>query len=221
MEKSKQLKKILLFKGLDQKDMMDIASMSQMCSFDKGEILYRPGETGEVLFILKEGRVRIFRLSPSGKEITLADAGPGSIFGEMTLLGKSMQDTFAEAAQGSLICKIRSKDLEQILTKKPDIALRLLRIIGQRMQLLENRLYNVGLNDVSHRLADIILELTDNSSENGDIYYTHDELSKMIGASRESVTLSLGQFKESGWISTANRKIKVLDISALKDFTNS
>ncbi len=221
MEKSKQLKKILLFKGLDQKDMKDIALMSQMCSFDKGEILYRPGETGEVLFILKEGRVRIFRLSPSGKEITLADAGPGSIFGEMALLGKSMQDTFAEAAQGSLICKIRSQDLEQILTKKPDIALRLLRIIGQRMQLLENRLYNVGLNDVSHRLADIILELTENTSENDNINYTHAELAKMIGASRESVTLSLGQFKESGWISTANRKIKVLELSALKDFTNS
>lgn len=220
--KIEQLKQVILFRGLSQPDIDEIGSLSKMSSCTRGHLLYHPTETGQALFILKEGRVRIFKLSPEGKELTLANIGPGSVFGEMALLGKSMHQSFAQVTENAIICKIRYEDLEQLLAKKPQISLRLLKLIGERNQTLENRLYFTSLNDVPHQVANLLLELME---ENGKpdklLTYSHEELAKMIGTSRESVTLALGNFKDSGWIETSNRQIKINDTDSLRNFTES
>ena len=85
-----------------------------------------------MLFILKEGRVQLYRISPEGKKLVITTLGPHTLFGEMALLGTKMHNTFAEAVDDCLICIMSRTDLERLILSKPQVALRILEITGRR-----------------------------------------------------------------------------------------
>jgi CRP/FNR family cyclic AMP-dependent transcriptional regulator len=99
-----------------------------------GRVFYSPDETGEVLFLLKKGRVNLYRLSPDGKKLILAELGSGAIFGEMSFIGQGMHNTFAESVTDCTICVMSREDIKRIIQENPPIALRFLEAMAQRLQ---------------------------------------------------------------------------------------
>lgn len=91
-----------------------------------GRVFYTPGETGEALFILKKGRVQLYRMSPEGRKLVIARLEPICFFGEMSCVGQGMYNTFAEATEDSLICTMSRHDVERLLLSKPQVAVRIL-----------------------------------------------------------------------------------------------
>src|SRR5260370_15525984 len=88
---------------------------TEMRSCRKGQLLYSQEDRAEVLFLLKRGRVQLYRLTPSGKRLDLAVIAPGAFFGEMPLVGESLRHTFAEATEDSLICVMSRSDIERLM----------------------------------------------------------------------------------------------------------
>lgn len=223
MDKIGFLQQTDIFAGLGRGELDEIVHALTMIDFPKGRTFYRPGEEGEVLFVLKTGRVRIFRLAEDGRELTITELAGGTIFGEMALFGQTMHDSYAQALEDCLICIIKREAAMSILRSKPVVALNLAEVLGKRLLATENRLESLALKDVRRRLATLLLELADASGAVpvGDRRYTHEELAKMIGTSRESVTLALIEFKKRGWLDASKRSLVFTDRAALKQYAGA
>lgn len=208
-----------LFQDLTSREMEELDRMTTMSSVQKGKVFYRPGEMGEVLFLLKNGHVQIYRLSLDGKKLILNTMGPGTIFGEMSLLGQRMHQAFAEALEDCLICVMSRADVSRLLLAHPKVSLRILEVTGRRLSEAESRLEDMAFKGVPARLASLLVRL---SRERGKIIegMTHQELAEMVGTYRETATQILNGYKSQGYIDIARKRITILDIDALQAVAN-
>jgi CRP-like cAMP-binding protein len=114
----------------------------------------------ETLFILKQGRIRIFRVSPDGRTLTTAIVEPGTIFGEMIIVGQQMHDSFAEAMEDVVVCIMTKADVQTLLLGDQRIAARISETLGRRLGALEQRLSDAVFKSVPQRLATTLLTLS-------------------------------------------------------------
>ncbi len=167
-----------------------------------------------MLFLLKKGRVQLYRLSPEGKKLIVATLGPGAIFGEMSLVGQGMYNTFAEAAEDCLLCVMSRTDVENLIVSKPRVALRFIEAIGKRLTEAEARLEATTFKSIPARLASLLLRLAEESGPVVD-GYTHQELAEMLGTYRETTTQTLNDFKAQGLIEIGRKRIELKDPEGL------
>lgn len=210
-----------IFRDLAPRDMAEIERMTAMTTCRRGKVFYTPGETGEVLFVLKRGRVNLFRINPDGKKLVLASVAPGTVFGEMSLVGQGMHDTFAEAAEECTLCVMSRSDVEHLLITKPQVALRLLELLANRLSEVETRLETVAFKSVPARLATEILRLA-KGTPNGRVEgVSHQDLADAVGSYRETVTRILNEFRRDGLIELDRLSIAVKDAESLKALAES
>jgi CRP/FNR family cyclic AMP-dependent transcriptional regulator len=216
--KLRHLVEVTVFRGLSQREMESIDRATTMVSAAKGRIFYRPDEPSEVLFILKEGRVQLYRLTSDGKKLTIAVLGPHSLFGEMAMLGARMNDTFAEALDDCQICVMSHADLERVILADPRVALRMLNNIGNRLSEAETRLEDMAFKSVPARMASLLLRLSEGSGSPAEEVkgYTHLDLAESIGTYRETATQVLNQLKAAGLIEIKRKRIAILDREGLE-----
>ena len=200
--------------------MEEIDRLTAMSTCRRGKVFYTPGETGEVLFILKRGRVNIYRINPDGKKLVIATIGPGTVFGEMSLTGQGMHDTFAEAAEDCTLCVMSRTDVEHLLLSKPRVALRFMELIANRLRELEVRMENVAFKSVSARLATSLLQLAEEGKRNID-GVSHQDLADMVGTYRETVTRILNEFRHEGYIDLSRLQVTILQPQALQAIADS
>jgi CRP/FNR family cyclic AMP-dependent transcriptional regulator len=213
-EKIGYLQKNELFRDLSEPEMQELDRITAMTTCPEGRIFYTPGETGEVLFLLKLGRVQIYRLSPEGKKLVIAALEPGTLFGEMALVGQGMYNTFAEAVEPCTLCAMSRRDVEMLLARFPQVGLRLLEIMGRRLTEAERRLEGMAFKSIPAQLAALLLQLAHNNVVEG---HTHQELAERIGTYRETVTQTLDDFKAQGLIQVQRKQIEIRDAGRLRE----
>jgi CRP-like cAMP-binding protein len=178
-------------------------------------------DTTENLFILKKGRVRIYRQS-DGRELTLSEIEPGTIFGEMALTAQRLRGSYAQALEPSILITMTRADLEHLMLNKPQVGIRITHLLSERLHSYEERMEDLTLKDIHARLANLILLLCEGEGvmTRTDIkiphHYTHERLGTMIGANREAVTRAFGQLQDEGAVELRRRLIHVRDIQALR-----
>ena len=204
-----------IFCDLGQEELMEIAHATTMVTCPTGKIFHSPAERGEVLFILKKGHVQIYRLSDEGRKLVMAALGPGTVFGEMALTGIGMHDTFAEATEDALICILNRRDLEKLLMSKPQVAVRLLDLMGRRLRTAEERLEQTLFHDVPSRLASLLLRLRAESASDV-IDMTHEQLAEHLGVYRETVTAALNNLRKESLLSIARKHVELIDVPGLQ-----
>lgn len=188
----------------------------------RGEIFYTPMDLCETLFVLREGRIRIYKKSPEGREFTLAIVESGTVFGEMVLTGQRMRNSYAEGMEPSEVAAMCRADVERLILEKPRVGLQLVHLLSERLTSYERRMEDLGLKEVPARLASLILALIEAQGiRTADGYkiptrYTHRQLGTMIGANREVVTRAFARLRGIGAIQTKHRYIHVEDIETLK-----
>ncbi len=202
-----------LFRGLPAEEMEAIAGKLPMATCARGQLLYAPGETGEALFILKAGQVRLYRIAADGRKLVLATVGPGTVFGEMAAVGQSMTDSFAEAVDDAVVCIMSRIDIEQVMLEHPSVAVQMVRVLSGRLHEAEKRLEQFAFAPVPERVARLLLTLAHNGEVAG---YSHQELADMIGTSRETVSRAMVELKTAGIVEIDRRCIKLLDMAALQ-----
>lgn len=204
-----------IFCDLEPEAMAAFERQTEMRTCRRGQILYSQEDRAEVLFLLKRGRVQLYRLTPSGKRLELAAIGPGTFFGEMPLIGESLRHTFAEAAEDSLICVMSRHDIEGLMRKRSEVALRMIEVIGRRLALCEARLEEMAYRSVPARIAAVLTRLS--QGHNAEVVsITHQELGDMIGALRESVTKVLDEFQREGLVELGRGRVILRDVSGLQ-----
>ncbi|MBA3753253.1 MAG: Crp/Fnr family transcriptional regulator [Nitrospira sp.] len=171
--------------------------------------------------ILKRGRVKIANTSANGKEVTFDILESGEIFGELDVLEDSPRTTSAEALDDALICVIRREDFDRYLAAHPNVTIKLTKLIGLRLRKIQSRVEDLVFRDVPARLAHLLIELSksDGVKESQGIrlraQLTHQEMANLIGCSRETVSTTLGQFRDDGLIHMDGRPIVILKLDAL------
>lgn len=218
------LSMVEIFRDLDAAEMKHIDQVTTMVSTPRGRVFFNPYESLEVLFILKKGDVSLYRINPEGKKLVLSRLGAGSIFGEMTVMGQRMHGSYAEAASDCLICIMNKSEVEKLLLKNPRIAVRLAESLGHRLAETEARLEDMAFKRVSGRLAALLLRLAGDRDWRGRPVInglTHQQLAEVVGSYRETVTLTLNVFRDSGCISIGRRKVIIVDEHQLAAFAES
>ncbi len=217
-EKIGYLSSIQVFRDLTPGELAEMDRQITMSTCHAGKIFYMPEDSGEVLFLLKKGRVQLYRIAPNGKKLVVATLGPGSIFGEMSMVGQGMHNTFAEAVDECILCVMSRSDVERLVREKPDVAFRFVEAMGERLSQLETRLEDIAFKSIPARLASLLLQIDEEQGGSRVVAgYTHQDFSEMLGTYRETVTQTLNDFKADGLIEIGRKKVTLLDIPALQE----
>lgn len=139
------LSEVEIFSDLSAEEIAAFDRMAPERTFRPGELVFSQSQPVTALFILKRGRVRIFRLTEDGKAMTMAILEAGAVFGEMLLVGQRMYDNYAEAIEDADICQLSVTDVERHLMSDPRIAIRISRHLGEQVVRLEERLTELAL----------------------------------------------------------------------------
>jgi CRP/FNR family transcriptional regulator, cyclic AMP receptor protein len=220
-EKLRYLSELAVFQDLSPREMQELNRITTMSTVQRGRVFYRPEEPGEVMFILKEGRVQLYRISPEGKKLVITTLGPHTLFGEMALLGTKMHNTFAEAIDDCLICVMSRTDLERLILNKPQVALRILEITGKRLRDAEERLENMAFKGIPARLASLLLRLSAEQKSADISGLTHQDLAESVGTYRETATQVLNDLKAQGLIEIGRKRISIVDVDGLTEVAES
>jgi CRP/FNR family cyclic AMP-dependent transcriptional regulator len=215
------LKMVDIFQDLTEQEIEEIDRATTITTGRRGKIFYMPEDTSEVLFLLKEGRVQLYRISPDGKKLVIATVGPGAIFGEMTLIGQGMHNTFAEAVEDCVLLVMSRGDVERLLVTKPKVALRIFEALGNRLRDTEARLEEIAFKGIPARLASLLLHLANEQGSETISGMTHQDLGERIGTYRETTTQTLNSFKAAGLIGIGRKRIEVLDREGLERIAES
>jgi CRP/FNR family cyclic AMP-dependent transcriptional regulator len=211
------LSNIEIFQDLSSNELEEMDRQITMSSCAPGRIFYMPEDSGEVLFLLKKGRVQLYRISPNGKKLVVETLGPGAIFGEMSLVGQGMHNTFAEAVDECLLCVMSRSDVERLMRDKPMVSFRFVEALGDRVASLESRLEEIAFKSIPARLASLLLRLSDEQGEENVISgYTHQDLGEMLGTYRETVTQTLNEFKSDGLVDISRKRVEIRDRNGLE-----
>jgi CRP-like cAMP-binding protein len=206
------LKGTELFRDFTPEQLEPFHHTIQMATCRAGHVFYRPGETGEVMFLLKEGAAQLYRLAPDGRKFVFADVPASSIFGEMACIGQAMYECFAEATTDAVICTLNRSDVQRLILAYPQFALRLLETIGRRMVDAERQLEALAFKTVVPRLADYLRREARGGVLEG---LSHQDIAERLGVHRETATYALNELKAAGAIEIGRRRIVVLDDEGL------
>ncbi len=215
------LSELEIFQGLSPREIQEIDRITTISQVQKGKVFFRPEETGEVLFILKTGKVQLYRISAEGKKLVITTLGPGTLFGEMALLGQQMHNTFAEASEDCQICVMSRTDLERLFLGKPHVALRVLEITGRRLREAEKRLEDMAFKGIPARLASLLLQVRSEQASDDITGLTHQDLAETVGTYRETATQVLNDLKMQGLIEIGRKRILILDAPGLQAVARS
>jgi CRP/FNR family cyclic AMP-dependent transcriptional regulator len=221
-EEVKMLSMVDILQPLSEEELEELAHRCPDRRIDEGEFLYTPSDPSERLFVLKRGKVRIYRMA-EGSEITLAMVDEGTVFGEMALTGQHLREAHAQAMEPSLVLSMGRADLEHFISKNPKVGLLVAQLLSERLRLYENRLEDLTLKQVPARLASLLLLLSEGEgvmTADKQIkiptHYTHERLGTMIGANRVAITRAFGYLQDQGAVEVLRRRIYLADIGALK-----
>ena len=221
-ERIKLLSMVDIFEPLSEQDLARLNSQLPDVHLEPGDMFYGPEDYPEKLFILQKGKIRIFRMTPDGREFTLAVVEAGTVFGEMALTAQQLEGAYAQAMESSQVSTMAREDLERLVLEKPEVGLRIMQVLSERLRRQENRLEDATMKDIHARLAGIIVLLVESEGvRTGTGYrisahYTHERLGTMIGANRVAVTRAFGLLQDEGVVELRRRLIHVTDIEALR-----
>ncbi len=224
-EQVELLSRVDIFEGLSKDEVTeileDLLQRNAEINLSEGEVFYTPQQPDGKLFILKQGRVRIYKMEAS-REFTLEVVDAGTVFGEVAFTPHALRNAYAEATEPSILLAMYRADVERLIQLKPQVGIRIISLLSERLHYYETRMEDVILKEVPGRLASLILFLVESEGVKrpGEIgipnRYTHEHLGTMIGANREAVTRAFGRLQDEGVIQLRRRLIYVQDVEALQ-----
>lgn len=220
------LNAVEIFADLTAQDMADLDRMSPPKLFRSGELVFSQSQPITALFILKEGRIRIFRVAEDGKTLTIAILEPGAVFGEMLLVGQQMYDNYAEAIEDSVVCQLSATEVEEHFLSNPKITVKISRLLGQQVARLEDRLTDMALRPLAARTASTLLTLDDAAprgrfTHTRAVRLTHEQLAGLLGATREATSKTMADFAARGLIRQGRGRITIDDVDGLRRISRS
>lgn len=215
------LSKLPLFAALDDDANVALRVAMRYENFSRGDVIFDEGDPGTKLFAVIEGKVKLARTAPDGRENLQAVLGPGEMFGELSLFDPKPRTAGAVALTDTVLASLAHEELRPWITGRPDVAVQLLQALAQRLRRTNDVLADLVFSDVPSRVAKALLGLAERFGQptNEGIHVAHDltqeELAQLVGASRETVNKALADFSARGWIRIESRAVVIRDVEGL------
>lgn len=211
--------------ALDEQQLRELLRQGHHEHHEAGSTLFREGTTSATVVLLQDGRVKVTNVTEDGREALLAIRGPGDVLGELGALDGAPRSATVTAVDDVEALVLPAPAFRALVERDGRLALRILRIVNDRLRDADRKRVEFGALDTPTRLALRLLELSRRYGQpTGDgtdiaLPLTQDELAGWVGSSREAITKALRTFRDEGWIETGRRQITILDDNALRHYT--
>jgi CRP-like cAMP-binding protein len=218
------LRAVPVFSELGEEELARVADVAVPRQFVAGEVVFREGDESSTCYIVRHGRARAVREHPDGRSITLANFGPGDIFGELAMFDDERRSATIETLEDTEAIAILGGDMRRLLSEHADIAVKLLASLGRRLRETNERLARQSFQTVQSRVASVLLQLVagarSEGAEEGDVLITSTQasLAQLAGSSRESASRFLAVLERAGIITQGRGKLVVHDPGALERY---
>ena len=218
------LRAVPVFSELGEEELARVADVAVPRQFVSGEVVFREGDESSTCYIVRHGRARAVREHPDGRSITLANFGPGDIFGELAMFDDERRSATIETLEDTEAIAILGGDMRRLLAEHADIAVKLLASLGRRLRETNERLARQSFQTVQSRVASVLLQLVAGARSEGvaegDVLITSTQasLAQLAGSSRESASRFLAVLERAGIITQGRGKLVVHDPGALERY---
>jgi CRP/FNR family transcriptional regulator len=215
MNKLWYLSQISLLDALPMEDLMEIERMAPMTRLKKGELIQTPDTFREGLYFLKDGKLKLYKISSEGKQFIVSILGAGNVFGEIDSFSLGTRDTFIETMEDTMLCSLGKEMFEQFLIERPHLAVKMMQELSTLLQERDAQLTQMALGDVRKKVLHLLVKLGQKFGIPKDAYHkidmalTHQEIANMIGSTRETVSLALNELAKLEVIKTGRMSIHV------------
>lgn len=217
--------KVSIFANLSREELIEIIKMTGHREFNKGETVFLEGTEANTLYLVNEGKIKLFKYTKDGKEQILHILSEGDFFGELNLFKEGEYSFNAKAIDKTKLCTLTKDKMRNLILERPEIGLKILEVVGERLSKLETLAQNLATNDVETRLANLLLELKENygklTSKGIEIKLpiTREDMSNYTGVARETISRKLKKFEEEGIIEIVGiKKIIIIDEDRLINY---
>ena len=216
------LRRAPLFAALDDDAAAALRASMAQSTVPRGDVIFAEGESGDRLFVVLDGKVKLGQTSSDGREQVMAVLGPGEMFGELSLFDPGPRSATVTAVTDTSFASLSHEDLLRWLEGRPAVARGLLSQLAGRLRKANDVNADLVFSDVPGRVAKALLDLADRFGRTADdgVHVHHDltqeELAQLVGASRETVNKALADFAQRGWLQLEARAVVLLDIERLE-----
>ena len=201
-----------LFAELAPEDLRSICECGTIKTYPKHSIVINEGDLSDTLYIILSGKVKVYVSEVDGREVTLSILGPGKFFGELALIDEAPRSASVSTLETTSLSLVSKAAFEQCVKKNPEIALKLMRVLAQRIRSLTDSVKNLALLDVYGRMARLLENLA--TSKNGvqviEQRLTHQDIANMVGASREMISRIMKELMTGNYIQFKEKQITLL-----------
>ena len=218
------LARVPTFETLGEADLLEVAKVAVPRSFDAHEVIFREGDASDTCYVVRSGHARAIRGHSDGRALTLAQFGPGDIFGELAMFDDERRSASVEAIEATEVIGILGTDMRRLMREHPDIAVKLVISLGRRLRETNERLARQSFQTVQSRVAVVLSDLVQQAQAEGAgetgvlVTATQAEIAQLAGSSRESASRFLATLERASVITQGRGRIVVHDPSALAGF---
>jgi len=213
-EKSQILKKSLIFSSLNEEELSELVDLAVERSFQPDEFIFWEDDEPDYFYVIARGRIKVVKHSSSGKEFIIAFFGPGEMFGEVAVFEGKPYPASAQVISASKVLGIKRQNFLDFLATHPQVALRIINILGGRLRDAQGRLKDLAGERVQQRLARILLMLA--SRMGNTLPFTRQELADMAGMTTETAIRLTSGLRERGIIRTSRGQLVIVDEPKLR-----
>jgi CRP-like cAMP-binding protein len=220
------LARVPVFEQLAPDDLGRVAGVAVPRRFEPRQVVFREGDDSDTCYIVRSGHARALRENADGRQIALAQFGPGDFFGELAMFDTERRSATIEAIDDLEVVAVLGADMRAMMRRHPDIALKLLSALGRRLREANERLTRQSFQTVQSRVATVLSDMVETAraerEDGGEqdvlVVSTQAELAQLAGSSRESASRFLAVLERAGIISQGRGKLVVHDPAALQRY---
>lgn len=216
--------KVPIFSNLSDEELVEIINMTGHNNYKKGENIFLEGTKSHTLYLINEGKIKLYKFTKDGKQQILHILSDGDFFGELNLFKDSEYSFNAEAIVPTKICTLTKDKMKKIIMEKPEIGIKILEIVGDRLSKVETLAQHLATNDVESRLAYLLIDMMESygiKKKEGveiELPISREDMSNYTGVARETISRKLKKLEEDGFLKlVGTKKVIILDEEALRD----
>lgn len=218
------LARVPTFETLGESDLLEVAKVAVPRRFEAHEVIFREGDASDTCYVVRSGHARAIREHNDGRSLTLAQFGPGDIFGELAMFDDERRSASVETLEATQVIGILGADMRRLMREHPDIAVKLVISLGRRLRETNERLARQSFQTVQSRVAVVLGDLVEQAQAEGAgetsvlVTATQAEIAQLAGSSRESASRFLATLERASVITQGRGRIVVHDPAALSGF---
>jgi len=216
-----RLRRCALLDCLQDAEIKALCRLCEVRVLARGALVYEVDDAADRVLIVESGAVRLSRVAQDGREVSIGVLGPTELFGERALTPETQRCERAVALEDAVVCSFSGPDFERFLTEHPALALRITRLVGERLCRVESRIQDILFKDVRTRLAHTVSSLAGKFGQDVPegrrigLRLTQSDLAQLIGSTRETTSTVFNEFRRQGLLDSEGHYIIVRDAQAL------